>query len=1378
MGNKEIKQKKNKSTETLSQIREEVEKYKSMSDVQLVILLEDMWVQMTETSSPKSDIILYLQSELAQTYFRLQKFDRSQNLFHDLWEKQKEVLGESNPATLETEFLLGRTNKRLGRFGDASAVFQDLLKKQYRVLGKDHPVTLGTEFLLGQTYGELGRLNDALVIFQDLLEKQYRVLSEEHSDILEAEFFLGQIYERLGRFSDALAIFQDLLKKQYRVLGKDHLATLGTEFLLGQTYGRLEQFDDALVIFQDLLEKQYRVLGEEYPATLETEFFLGQTYERLGRFGDASAVFQDLLKKQYRVLGKDHLTTLGTEFLLGQTYGELGRLNDALVIFQDLLEKQYRVLSEDHPVTLGTEFLLGQTYGRLEQFDDALAIFQDLLKKQYRVLGEDHPATLNSETFLGQAYASLERFSDALVVFQDLLEKQHRVLGKDHLATLGTELFLGQTYVSLGQFDDALAVFQDLLEKQHRVLGKDHLATLGTELFLGQTYASLGQFDDALAVFQDLLEKQHRVLGKEHTTTLNTQSLFGQTYVSLGQFDNALTVCQDLLEKQHRVLGEDHPATLLTEFLLGQIYASLERFSDALVVSQDTLKKQYHVLGKDHPATLLTEFLLGQIYASLERFSDALVVWQDLLEKQRRVLGKEHISTLETELILGRIYTSLERYSDALAVWQDLLKKQRRVLGKDHPATLDTEFLIGLTYRDLGQFNKALSSIQDVLEKLNRVLGKDHPTTLLAERSIKEISIIKFENKQRSSSDESKYIESINFDIPTPDYEVISRFQQYDFDFNRSKRYSELTGVPLVDSSNSEIPSFPKSSIESNFEDIFLEVKNFLNLEYVQLNIKPIMCIYGNNQAGKSNISRMLYGFQYSSTKIIEELKDWRYKKPVRSLPDKLNSLKSKLAETSLSKAQHVRFTIPEDTYNLLVSRLHFLIEEQMSQVSLYFYTFENNWAELVGKLDNDRPCHIHSSRSSFNCDVKVNKHRNDKPTIEINLEPKNSFKIEIELIYESDERNLIGSSIFEVIYNLSSLKIHFSGKQPILIPLKEINLSENLEHLPILHHVMHFSDISHISNQDPSSLKYEEIPEIINNSERVSKEELDILDNRLVYLIYDTLLIELWKISPFSFFVGDTRFFPAERGGILERMQNNVVRKLLQEEKKVPEGLRQYSRLIDESLFFLEENKKETRSKLPILDQNLLEEIENDLINILYDLELRVSQDDGGASEHVFVKKTQKEDKEKFVLSTLPSSIFSLFALNLHIRLSKIKMALFYEEPETHLHPSSIKKLCDLLVKIYQYIQSGEEHNLAMLFTTHSGFFLNFLFLALERKYGLSKMKEILSVIRLSTDESGGTKSEAIRITEEGYSGSPFDEEELKIYEELTRLYNKYTAD
>ena len=336
------------------------------------------------------------------------------------------------------------------------------------------------------------------------------------------------------------------------------------------------------------------------------------------------------------------------------------------------------------------------------------------------------------------------------------------------------------------------------------------------------------------------------------------------------------------------------------------------------------------------------------------------------------------------------------------------------------------------------------------------------------------------------------------------------------------------------------------------------------------------------------------------------------------------------------------------------------------------------------------------------------------------------------------------------------------------------------MEHLPILHHVIHFSGISYISDQDSTSLKYEEIPRIINNAEMVSKEELDVLDNRLVYLIYDTLLIELWKMSPFSFFAGDARFFPAERGGILERMQIYAVRNILQEEK-IPEGLRQYSKLIEESLFFLEENKNEARSKLSIQEQNLLKEIESDLINILYRLELKVSQDKEGTSNMFLSKRLRvkrQKNKQEFVLSTLPSSIFSLFALNLHIRLSKLKMVLFYEEPETHLHPSSIEKLCELLVKVYHYIQSGEEHNLVMLFTTHSGFFLNFLFLALERRYGLSKMKEILSITRLFTDESGGTKSEAIMITEEGYSGSPFDEEELKIYEELTRLYNKYTAD
>ena len=1333
--NRGTRQKVSKSTEELSQIREEVKKYKSMGDVQCLVFLEDLWIQKTETSSPKSKVILYLQSELAHTYLRLGKFSRSQNLYYDLWERQKEILGENHLNTLATQLSLAQAYRFLRRFEDALAILQDLLDKQRRVLGENHLNTLATESLLGQTYGSLGRFENALAVFQDVLEKQRRILGENHPETLITQLSLAQAYGFLGGFEDALAVLQNLLNKQRRILGESHPNTLIAKFLLGQTYLSLNQFEDALAIIQDLLDKQRHVLGENHPDTLGTEFLLGQTYLSLNQFEDALTVLKDLLNKQRLVLDEDHLATLSTEFLLGQTYLSLNQFEDALTVARELLDKQRRILGENHLAIQGTEFLLGQTYLSLKQFEDALTVTRELLDKQRRILGENYPVTLSTELLLGQIFLSLGRLEDALTVLKDLLDKQRRILGENHPDTLATESLLGQIYGSHGRFEDALAAFQDVLEKQRRILGETHPDTLVTQLSFAQAYKFLRRFEDALVVLQDLLDKQRHVLGETHPVTLGAEFFLSRTYLSLNRLEDALTVARELLDKQRRILGENHPDTLATESLLGQIYGSLGRLGEASAIFQDVLEKQRRILGENHPGTLITQLSLAQVYGLLRRFKDALAVLQDLLDKQRHVLGETHPNTLIAELLLAQTYISLNQSEDALAVARDLLNKQRRVFGENHPVTLATK------------------------------------------RLIEQISYIDVENEQPSSlSDEDTHIENVNFDFsPIPDYGLISRFQQYDFDFSRSKEYSEQTGVPVVDSLNSDNPGFSVSS----FEDFSLEVKNFLNLGDVQLNIRPIMCIYGKNQAGKSNISRLLYGFQHSSTKIVEKLKDLRYSKRVRSLPSELNSLKSKFVEASLSKDQRARFTIPEDVHNLLVGRLRILIEEQISEMPTYFYSSDKNWKRLIGLSNNNGICYIHSSRSSFHCDLEVNAY-SDEPTIKISLEPKSSFKIEIELVYESDERSLIGSSIFEVIYNLSSLRIHFSGKQPISIPLKKINLSDNLEHLPILHHVMHFSGISYISDQDSTSLKYEEIPRIINNSEMVSKAELDVLDNRLVYLIYDTLLIELWKLSPFSFFTGDVRFFPAERGGILERIQTYAVRSILQEEK-IPEGLKQYSRLIEESLSFLEENRNEAISKLSIQDQNLLREIESDLIDILYHLELKVSQDEEGASKHVFVKKTQdegKEDKREFVLSTLPSSVFSLFALNLHIRLSKLKMMLFYEEPETHLHPSSIEKLCDLLVKMYQYIQSGEEHNLAMVFTTHSGFFLNFLFLALEREYGLNKMKEILSVVRLFTDDSGSSESEAIMITEEGYSGSPFDEEELKIYEELTRLYDKYVVD
>ena len=123
----------------------------------------------------------------------------------------------------------------------------------------------------------------------------------------------------------------------------------------------------------------------------------------------------------------------------------------------------------------------------------------------------------------------------------------------------------------------------------------------------------------------------------------------------------------------------------------------------------------------------------------------------------------------------------------------------------------------------------------------------------------------------------------------------------------------------------------------------------------------------------------------------------------------------------------------------------------------------------------------------------------------------------------------------------------------------------------------MYFSGISYLSNLDVASLIPKEIPEIIKNPEIVSKEELEILDNRLVYLIYDSLLIELWKMSPFSFFTEDARYFPAERGGILERMPAYAL-DLVDQNKmpKIPEGLREYGRFVQRSLYIFRRRKKQ----------------------------------------------------------------------------------------------------------------------------------------------------------------------------------------------------------
>ena len=1442
-------------THELSQLREEIEKYKSMDEEKCLELLEDLWRRKKEVSSPKNEAILYLQSELAHFNFRLNKFRESQALFNDLWLKQKEILGIDNIKTLQTEFSIGMTYLNQWRLTEALDIFQKLLEKQRRVLGDEARDTLQTEGNIGviylnqrkftealdifqkllekqrrvlgdearntlQTEGNIGvihlnqrKFTEALDIFQKLLEKQRRVFGDEARSTLQAEFSIGVIYLNQEKLTEALEVFQKLLEKQRRVLGDEARDTLQTEFSIGTIYLNQQRFTEALDIFQKLLEKQHRVLGDEDRDTLQTEDNIGAIYQNQQKFTEALDIFQKLLEKQRRVLGDEARDTLQTEFNIGAIYLNQQKSTEALEVFQKLLEKQRPVLGDEARSTLQTESNIGAIYLNQQKFTEALDIFQKLLEKQRRVLGDDDRDTLQTEGNIGVIHRNQQKFTEALDIFRKLLEKQRCVLGDDDRDTLQTEDNIGVIYVYQQKFTEALDIFQKLLEKQRRVLGDDDRSTLQTEDNIGAIYVYQQKLTEALDIFQKLLEKQRRVLGDDDRSTLQTEFNIGMTYVYQQKFTEALDIFQKLLEKQRRVLGDDDRSTLQTEFSIGTICVSQQKFTEALDIFQKLLEKQRRVLGDDDRSTLQTEFSIGMTYINQQEFTEALDIFRKLLEKQRRVLGDDDRSTLQTEFNIGMTYINQQEFTEALDIFQKLLEKQRRVLGDEDSNTLQTEFNIGVTHMNQRSFTEALDIFQKLLKKQRRVLEINNPITTQTQLYIDQIREytlhVEAEDKKHTSIPHSKgtkisqsvadselqksdslkisnriyELESVpermndetnifqNSNLTVPDYRLISKHSPYGFHPNRSIEYSELTGAPIVTSPYASISNDSKGDAEKSFEHFSLQVRNFLNLREIDLKLTPVMCIYGSNQVGKSNLSRLLYGFQDSCAEITEELKRERYSKNIVSLTDKLLLLKSHL----LGNKQ--RFKIPEEVSNLLFDRLRILIRKQVSGIPLYFNPSQKNWKNLIGSFDNDAVCQITSSRSFFECKVKI-KGRNIKQTdIEIDLKPKKSFGIEIEFVTDPNIVDRMDLSLFEKLYGLRSLKVHFADRLTISIPLRTIDLRDNLEHLPVLHHVIYFSGIPHLSDQKFGSSEYrQDISKIINNPEIVSKESLDILDNRLVYLIYDTLLIELWKMSPFSFFVGGARSFPAERGGILEKIPIYDVNNLMQEHN-FPKGLQQYCSLIGESLFFTEEKKMEARRKMPSRDRAFLKEMEMDLIAMLSGLKVKVIQDKMGVPEHIFVRKSMDEEKieQEFSSDILPSSVFSLFALDLHVRLSKLKVMLLYEEPETHLHPKTIEKLCEILVKIYHHVQPGTEHNLVMLFTSHSQFFLDFLLLSLERVYKLDKMQQIYSLVHLETDERGYTRSKRIETTREGYEESPYEEEERKIHNELIDMYNEY---
>jgi tetratricopeptide (TPR) repeat protein len=140
-------------------------------------------------------------SNLALSYWHLQKLEEAEDMNLHVLARRRLVLGSKHPDTLTSMANLALVYESQKKFDEAIKLESEVLEmsRSSSSLGKAHPDTLSSIDNLANTYYKVGQFEEAVNLWSEALAIRKEVLGQLHPDTTENVSRLLLTYKELGK---------------------------------------------------------------------------------------------------------------------------------------------------------------------------------------------------------------------------------------------------------------------------------------------------------------------------------------------------------------------------------------------------------------------------------------------------------------------------------------------------------------------------------------------------------------------------------------------------------------------------------------------------------------------------------------------------------------------------------------------------------------------------------------------------------------------------------------------------------------------------------------------------------------------------------------------------------------------------------------------------------------------------------------------------------------------------------------------------------------------------------------------------------------------------------------------------------------------------
>ena len=269
------------------------------------------------------------QQGLAQTYFKMNRFEEAITLHAQVAQSRIKTLGRNHSTVLDSILYVVDCHNKLGDHAKALELAIDCGKRFEQTTGRD-PNFAGSLATIGRTYYLMGNYSEAIKAYQTALSVFQDVFGDQHITYAQTNRSLAVIYQDLGDAVNASKHYVES-KKAYRALKQTETNGYANLLVDYANYFRLLTKDKskAKEILQQAIEIYEQLNKSESTAYAMALNNLAIHFQDTGDSTNAEKYFRKSMDVGRKAIGENNMQYARNQVNLGSLMLEKGDLSQA-----------------------------------------------------------------------------------------------------------------------------------------------------------------------------------------------------------------------------------------------------------------------------------------------------------------------------------------------------------------------------------------------------------------------------------------------------------------------------------------------------------------------------------------------------------------------------------------------------------------------------------------------------------------------------------------------------------------------------------------------------------------------------------------------------------------------------------------------------------------------------------------------------------------------------------------------------------------------------------------------------------------------------------------------------------------------------------------